>query len=459
MALLLVGSVARAQGAGLQSQLQALITKSGLAEEVSFEVAPAVGGDPLFSHQAQTERNPASNMKLLTAAAALKELGADYTMSTNVYASGIKGDRADVVTIRSHGDPSLEHRHLLEFGAELRKVGIRKVGELRIDGSFFDNQILPPAYDQQPDEVASFRAPVSAVAVDRNSFVLQIRPGPKTDAPAVVVFDAPGYFKLQSKLVTVPSGQPNVIASQKAEARKLALYLEGAVPSTTRMLRYRRRIADPLAYAAHSAGYAFSKVGVKVEKLGFGTAPNGSDLIYSHRSESLAQLLHRVGKYSDNFYAEMILKVMGAEPGSPGSSKGGLSKVRALLREAGVSSEHVKLVNGSGLFDGNAIAPADVIRVLQWTYSQPLYRSDYLSQLAISGVDGTLAKRMRNLPPGTVRAKTGTLNDVIALSGYVLGRSPSDTVAFSFLANGVRGKHSKARKLADDLCALLAKQR
>lgn len=394
-------------------------------------------------------------MKLLTAATALKELGADYSMSTNVYASGLKGDAASVVTIRSHGDPSLEHRHLLEFASELNKHGIRRVGELRIDGSFFDAEVLPPAYEQQPDEVASFRAPVSAVAVDRNSFVLQIRPGAKPDSPALVVFDAPGYFKLSNKLVTVASGAPNVIASQKAEGRKLALYLEGTVPQDTRMLHYRRRIADPLAYAAHATANAFSKLGIKVDKLGFGAAPAGSALIHQHRSDSLSQLLHRVGKWSDNFYAEMILKVLGADPGAPGSTKGGLAKVRKLLSEAGVSKERVKMVNGSGLFDGNMIAPSDIVLLLQWVYSQPAYRSDYLSQLAISGIDGTIAKRMRDLPKGTVRAKTGTLSDVIALSGYLLGASPSDSVAFSFLANGVRGKHSKARMLADDLCQAL----
>jgi D-alanyl-D-alanine carboxypeptidase/D-alanyl-D-alanine-endopeptidase (penicillin-binding protein 4) len=92
-------------------------------------------------------------------------------------------------------------------------------------------------------------------------------------------------------------------------------------------------------------------------------------------------------------------------------------------------------------------------------YANPSWREDYVTQLAVGGVDGTLVRRFRKLPRARiVRAKTGTLDDVIALSGYVLGPSPERVFAFSYLANGVSGKHTQARGLVDQLVEILAAQ-
>ena len=122
-----------------------------------------------------------------------------------------------------------------------------------------------------------------------------------------------------------------------------------------------------------------------------------------------------------------------------------------VLERAGVERGAATIVNGSGLFEGNAIAPRHLVKLLGYVYQQPAVRHEYLAQLAVGGRDGTLRRRLRDLPEeGIVRAKTGTLNDVIALSGYVLGRNDR-VVRFSFLANGVRGRQGLARRLADDI--------
>ena len=113
------------------------------------------------------------------------------------------------------------------------------------------------------------------------------------------------------------------------------------------------------------------------------------------------------------------------------------------------------IVNGSGLFVGNEITPAQVGALLVHMYQQPAVRYEYLSHLAIAGVDGTLRRRMTQRPArGIVRAKTGTLNDVIALSGYAAG--PEHTLAFSILCNGVRGRQGAARNFADEIAAAVA---
>jgi D-alanyl-D-alanine carboxypeptidase/D-alanyl-D-alanine-endopeptidase (penicillin-binding protein 4) len=117
------------------------------------------------------------------------------------------------------------------------------------------------------------------------------------------------------------------------------------------------------------------------------------------------------------------------------------------------------MINGSGLFLGNRVTTDLISRLLLTVYRNPTLRPDFVSELAVGGVDGTLIKRFRSLPaPRIVRAKTGTLDDVIALSGYVLGPSPERGYVFSYLANGITGKQPQARDLIDGIVSALAGQ-
>jgi serine-type D-Ala-D-Ala carboxypeptidase/endopeptidase (penicillin-binding protein 4) len=150
------------------------------------------------------------------------------------------------------------------------------------------------------------------------------------------------------------------------------------------------------------------------------------------------------------------LKIMGAEAEKPGTSARGVIAVREELTKMGVDTEGLMMVNGSGLFEGNQVAPRHLTETLLAVYRDPAIRAEYVAHLAVAGADGTMASRLQDLPrPRMVRAKTGTLSDVVALSGYVLGE-PGRSVAFSFLANGIAGKQADARKLADDLVRALA---
>jgi D-alanyl-D-alanine carboxypeptidase/D-alanyl-D-alanine-endopeptidase (penicillin-binding protein 4) len=152
----------------------------------------------------------------------------------------------------------------------------------------------------------------------------------------------------------------------------------------------------------------------------------------------------------------MLLKIMGAQAEKPGTSARGIMVVREELTKMGVDTEGLVMVNGSGLFDGNQVAPRHLTETLMAAYHDPAIRAEYVAHLAVAGSDGTLRSRLEDLPRSRmVRAKTGTLRDVVALSGYVLGE-PGRSLAFSFLANGIAGKQGEARKLADDIVRVLA---
>ena len=188
----------------------------------------------------------------------------------------------------------------------------------------------------------------------------------------------------------------------------------------------------------------------------YASAPDPLPLVGTMPSPALATMLGAVGKWSDNFTAEMLLKIMGAESEQPGTSARGVTVVRDELSKMGVDTEGLVMVNGSGLFDGNQVAPRHVTETLVAAYGDPAIRAEYVAHLAVAGSDGTLKTRLEDLPRARmVRAKTGTLRDVIALSGYVLGESDR-SLAFSFLANGIAGRQRDAKDLADNIVRALA---
>lgn len=461
--MLLTTALVAADRGALASSLDELVRASGLGEEVGVHVLDLQTGQEVYAHKANVERNPASNMKVLTAAAALSFLGPEHTLRTGLYGN-VVGEDIEELVLRGEGDPTLTEPDIDNLVRGLVDRGIKRVGSVRVDGSAFDDRLLPPAFDQQPQEQAAFRAAIGAVSIDRSSYVLRVNPGPTPGAPAKVILHGAGYFDVQSAIRTgEPTEGANVIADQGATAdgEKMWLRLRGVVPAGTLGLRYRRRIENPLAHAGHVLADSLRRHGLAGPSIEVKVGPSRMDLpmLVYRESAPLSQLLLPVGKDSDNFVAEMILKAIGMARERPGTSERGLEAVREVLRAAGVPEGEAQLVNGSGLFDGNLIAPKHFTAVLRWAYRDPSIRGEFVSHLAIGGVDGTLARRFRDLPaPRIVRAKTGTLNSVISLSGYVFGPEPEQGYVFSFIANGVRGKQAQARNLADAIVTRLANE-
>ncbi len=462
-ALVLVSTFARghAQEAApptLVARLRTLVQDSGLAERVGVAVVDTETGRPVFQYHAERPMNPASNQKLVTAFAALRTLGPQFQMRTAVYGR-IEGDAVrGGLALRGYGDPMLTHGELMALARDVADQGVRRVDRVIVDATYFDDQVLPPAFEQQPDEVAAFRAPISAVAVDRNAYVLRVLPGAEVGTPATVRLAGAAYFDVDNRMTTSEPGAPNVIADQRDEGSRMILRLRGTVPVNVRGVSYRRRIENPLPWVGHVFVEALRAQGIRVgDQVAVGPTPEGAALLASHESPQLASMLEALGKHSDNFVAEMIFKVLGAERHRPGRAEDGVAAVRAALDGAGLSLEHMDIVNGSGLFEGNRVAPQQLADLLRTAYRDPSIRAEYVAHLAVGGVDGTLARRLQDLPaPRVVRAKTGTLNGVIALSGYVLGPTPERAYAFSFLSNDVQGRHGPARALADGIARALA---
>ena len=445
--------------AGLAVRVRDAISRAALGEQIGVSIVDARTGRAIFSHNPVLALNPASNMKLITAAATLTELGGEFHMLTGLYGR-VQGDAVvGGLYMKGYGDPTLQSADLADLAEQLAARGIHQVDEVVVDGSYFDDQILPPGFGEQPAEVSPFRAAVAAVSVNANAFTMRIIPGPSAGAPASVWTDAEGHFTVSNSVTTSEGGAPNVIAGQSQKGDKLLLRLSGSVPIGISGVSYRRRVESPLYYAGYVLVEALRAQRIQVpRRVRLSTMQSGSALLASHDSPPLATMLTALGKHSDNFVAEMLLKVLGAERiGRPGRTELGAQAALRALKRLGVATASLNIANGSGLFGGGRVTTSQFTKLLSAMFTDPAVAPEYIAQLAVGGVDGTLAKRFEQLPsPRIVRAKTGTLNDVIALSGYVFGRVPERAIAFSVLANGVRGRQAAARALADQIVSDIA---
>jgi D-alanyl-D-alanine carboxypeptidase/D-alanyl-D-alanine-endopeptidase (penicillin-binding protein 4) len=426
--------------------------------QVGVAVVDVETGAVLAESGAHLVLNPASNAKLYTAAAALALLHGSHRYQTTLSGT-IKSGVASGLVLRGHGDPSLRTEDLFAMAQELRAHGCKRVdGDIVVDQKFFDDQTTPPAFEQQPNEWAAFRAPVSAVAISENTITMSIRPTSPGSA-ALVAFDPPGFVDVDGTVKTSDEGADTVILALAPAEHRLSAKVGGSVGADARLVRYTKRVDDPQLLPAYALKAVLEDLGVKVSgdpKLGTTNGGKGG-VLARHQSEPLSTLLYSLGKNSDNFYAEMIFKSLAAETKSrPGKSSDAAELVTAWIEKNDLGDQGLVIKNGSGLFDSNRVTAASVTKLLRHAWQDPGIRDEYVAQLAIGGVDGTLHKRFRALRADrSIRAKTGTLDDAIALSGYVLAPPGKHTLAFSVLFNKISGKASVARAAADKLVEML----
>ncbi len=422
--------------------------------------------------------NPASNMKVVTAAAALELLGPDFTFRTGVYGE-LNDTHSTSLVLRGDGDPSLGMGDIWRLASALVQSGLRQVdGDVLVDQSRYDGQYVPPAFDQQPNEWAYFRAPVSAVALEENTVTLNVVPT-LPGKPARIWFDPPGFVSVSGQLKTQEKGKGQSVQLRLTPAgNKLRADLDGHVAESLPRQRFTKRVDDPTLLAGFALASALESLGVEIKgKVKPGGASEKRELVHVN-SAPLNVLVQRLGKDSDNFYAEMLFKAIAAhaQPGEPSTFKQAAVEVSQWL--AGVTpgapasspapapsgsassdaSDHSAdvILNGSGLFDANRLSAATLTRVLSHAYRDPRLSAEFVAQLSVGGVDGTLRSRLRqHRKSRAVRAKTGTLARVVALSGYVL-RVGNEPYAFSILVNGISDHAGVRRRMDRVVDALVA---
>ncbi len=434
--------------------------------KVSMAVAELETGQMLYGHNEKMQLNAASNVKLVTSAAALSRLGPEYRWRTVVFGPAQSGGRwlgpggelpGDLYLVGS-GDPTLDNEALGDLAAAVAAQGLRRVrGGLVVDSSFFDGNAVGPAYEQKT-ESAAYRSPSSAASLNGNAVVVTVIPAARAGAPARITLEPMSpYFTVAGRIVTAGMTGPAVpLVETDQQGEQTRVIVSGRVRLGSEPRVFFRRVVHPELFLGHTFQQVLRKRGITVDKpLRLGAVPTeGFRTLAAHDSPSLAVVMHELNKRSSNFAAEQVLRTLGAEVvGRPGTWENGLEAVARYLESLGINRSAYKMSNGAGLYDSNRFTSEQLITVMRTTLRDFRIASEYLSSLAVAGIDGTLGQRMGGtVAHRFVRAKTGTLANVSALSG-VVGAPGQKPLLFSIVVNDVI--NSVAARAAQDRAAEL----
>jgi D-alanyl-D-alanine carboxypeptidase/D-alanyl-D-alanine-endopeptidase (penicillin-binding protein 4) len=415
---------------------------------------------------------PASNMKLVTVAAAAARLGWDFRFVTTLTARGVVGDgvlHGDLV-VEGSGDPSvtspdLEGAALFDAWADaLREAGISRVdGRLVGDDSAFADEPLGAgwAWDYLS---AGYAAPSGALNYNENVAVIRITPGTAAGLPAHVTVGPPGHGLEPSILVTTAPDRATATLDIIRQPGSARLTIRGQVPAGGAPLVRTAAVENPTKYFVEALRLALATHGIGVSggawDIGDVTAPltaASRRVIAQRTSEPLSTLAGYALKVSQNFYGETFLKAMGAV-GGVGTVERGRQAVATTLAAWDLPATSLVMSDGSGLSRYNYVTADLIVGLLQHVWNDPGLRGPYLAALPVGGHDGTLENRMRNAElDRRVQAKTGTIANVRALSGYLTTTS-REKVAFSIIVNNSTATGAQVDQLVERALQLLTQE-
>ena len=403
-------------------------------------------GQVLYRRNAERLFLPASNLKLLTASAALTRLGADFRYRTTVLARGAR--RADTllgdVVVIGRGDPSLAVdaatgadplAPLRPWADSLRARGIRVIrGRVTGDASLFPDPPLGPGWAWD-DLDADYSAPIGALQLNDGVAWIETTAGAAPGQPVrATLLPARAPLRLFNAAVTAPADSaPGRLTWSRAPFGD-SVTLSGRFAAGRPTVRLPVSVPDPTRYFVAALVEALADSGVTV-RGDTAAADSTADTLFTWQSPPLAEILPLFLKPSQNQVGEMLLRTLGAQVKGVGSMDSGRAVVREVLTGFGVPPDAYVLADGSGLSRYNYVAPDAVARLLEAMYRRPDFEPLFAA-LPVAGVDGTLAGRLKGTrAAGNAHAKTGSLSNVRSLSGYVRD-ADGEMLLFVLLANG-----------------------
>jgi D-alanyl-D-alanine carboxypeptidase/D-alanyl-D-alanine-endopeptidase (penicillin-binding protein 4) len=427
----------------LQKRLSFVFNDEKLKKtSMGVEVYSLSRQESLFKLNADLPLSPASTIKLLTAATALKKLGPDFVYKTQVYADGpiqngvLKGN----LFIKASGDPSLVTERMYLLVDDIMRTELRAVtGNIVVDDWTFDQvKIDPKRIDSDTDR--AYNAPVGALNFNYNTTTIYYRPGEKAgDRPRVFVEPDTGYIKIVNKAKTGKRGSGyKIVASRlKGDAGDTVL-VKGSIPQGYGEMRSYFNITHPIVYAGQALKYMLAQRGIRVagSEIKHAEVPPGAHLVATLDSLPLREIITLMNKFSNNFIAETLVKTLGREiKGVPGTMEKGLQVLTEEATKMGINQAGFNLVSGSGLTRDNRITASQFIALLNNVYLDFDILPELLSSMPIAGKDGTLRSRMKGTSAyGRLRGKTGTLDGVSTIVGVVQSRG-GELLAFAVLMN------------------------
>lgn len=455
-------AMARAQD--LPAELSAAWAATGLPESALSVVVEPVDGPRMVSVNAGQPRNPASVMKLVTTFAALDSLGPAHVWRTQLLVEPGTTISADGVLsgplyLRASGDPFFKLEDLWQLLRELRVRGVRRIPELVVDRSVFGPvSIDPGAFDGDPSR--PYNASPDAWMVGFGAVRLLFTPDLRNRHWRVTLDPALPGVKVEGGLKWSDNpcpGSPVVQTEPFLTSSGVSLRVAGTVSGGCgEFSLYRLALSQPRHAEAVFRVLWQEMGGSLAGRIREASVPGDAVLFATHDSPSLAEVVRNINKQSNNVMARLLLLTLGAayEPG-PATVASGDRAVDGILAARGLKLPELVLDNGSGLSRDGRISADSLARLLAAAWRSPVM-PEFVSSLAISGMDGTVRRRMRDSDAaGLAHLKSGSLRDVRALAGYVLAASGRRYLVVS-VVNDERAQ--QANGFNDKLIAWLAGQ-
>jgi D-alanyl-D-alanine carboxypeptidase/D-alanyl-D-alanine-endopeptidase (penicillin-binding protein 4) len=492
----------------LAANIQAILSDPAVARAHWGISVVRLDGSPVYALNDAQYFQPASNAKLFTTATALALLGPQFTAKTYVVAEGTvsnDGHLSGSLRLIGGGDPTLSGRtypynghterpdpplHALDdLAAQVAASGIRTLdGTVVADDTLFVYERYGQGWGQD-DLQWDYGAPVSALTVNDNVHYLTLAPGAAAGDAAIASWnpslpdDATG---LKNEAITSPAGSQQHLGLDR-QPDQTFLRAFGTIPAGSKPASFGIAVQDAAKFAGDGFAQALATHGIAAnptvqvshrlsgdtqifekeseqpvalrplpagQQLPF-TLPANARIVAQRTSPPLSQLVTVTNKVSQNLHAEILLRLLGKAEGEDGSIAQGARVVRQFLVSAGVPPEDFFFYDGSGMSAQDVITPRAATTLLTYAARQP-WGETYRASLPLGGIDGTLENRFTQPPlKGKVSAKTGTLAEVHALSGYLTAAS-GHTLVFSILCNDHSPVTDTTRAAMDKVVAAIA---
>ncbi len=443
----------------LPEPLQRILSGHALAAESLSLLVQAVDSDtPVLSHLPQQPRNPASTIKLLTTWVALDELGPTYAWPTEVYFLGswdghsLDGD----LGIKGYGDPYLVTEEFWKLLNSVRRTGLEEIrGDLVIDASYFDgNGGDPGIFDGQP--FRTYNVLPDALLVNFKTVRFQFVEDPLTRGVRISADPWLGNLNIRNELQLIDGPcrgyQAGISFDLRDAVSGTTAVFSGQFPAACGPYSLSRSVLQHDTYAYGVFETLWQQLGGQIRGgLRRGVIRDGAEPVLTWYSRPLAEVIRSVNKFSNNVMARQLLYTLAAESsGPPGTEAGGVEVIKTYLRQQGLDPGTLVLDNGAGLSRRTRISAALLADVLLLAARSP-HSPEYLASLSLGGLDGTTRGRFGGAAvKGGMHVKTGQLDHVSALAGYVRAASAKTYVVVAIL-NAPEVHRGPGKELQDAL--------
>jgi D-alanyl-D-alanine carboxypeptidase/D-alanyl-D-alanine-endopeptidase (penicillin-binding protein 4) len=434
------------------------LSKAGVPQQsVSVFVQAVDQQQPVISHNIGVGLNPASTMKLVTTYAGLELLGPAYHWRTEVYGDGPLHDGVleGNLIFKGYGDPYFRAEDLWRLLNRLRQAGVRDIrGDLVLDTSYFapryDN---PGAFDNEP--YRAYNAGPSAMLVNLNSTTFRFQPEVHEGGLRIAITTDPELAQihitneLEVSTTTCPGWRSRLDYQVEPGAVALAEHEVGVTFSGTYYADCGEHSMELSVLSNESYAYnLFRKLWQQLGgsfngELRHAETPSTAVKLLEQEGLPLAEVVRYINKYSNNVMARQLLLTIAAEGyGLPATEREGELAINAWLAGKGLEFPELFVDNGAGLSRVARISAEHLGQLLLAAYASPVM-PELMSSLPILAVDGTLHRRLQDsMAQGSAHIKTGSLDGVCTIAGYVLDENGRRWVVV-FLANDARAAYAR----------------